>query len=283
LTCTGSFEGDQATVISQGAELDPQTSVNYNLGVTLTPTENLSASIDYWNYDYDDLIVQSESGQAILNSDCADDGIPNDPRIVRTGGGRLDSITTSFVNSGNVVTDGVDLALIYELNLDSIGDLRFDGRGTYVNKFEFTDGDDVIDGAGSRNFSNGFHTIPEWRWNAGATWFLGPHAINATVRYIDSYLNDQANNAKIDSMTTLDMQYSVQLGEIFGNGDTVLYVGVNNALDVDPPALRRNDSDGNLITQEDDPRSWIQRPGYDEYAGHDIRGRIIYAKAVYSF
>lgn len=283
LTCTGSFEGDQATVINQGGELDPQTSVNYNLGITLTPTQNLNASVDYWNYDYDNLIVQSESGQAILNNDCADDGIPNDPRVVRTGGGRLDSITTSFENAGNVVTDGIDLAIVYDLGLNSLGDVRFDGRGTFVNKFEVTDDGEVFDGVGSRNFSNGFHTIPQWRWNAGATWFIGRHTINATVRYIDSYLNDNANNAKIDSMTTLDFQYSVELGDMLGNGETFLYFGVNNAFDVDPPALRRNDSSGNLIRQEDDPVSWIQRPGYDEYGGHDIRGRIVYAKAVYSF
>jgi iron complex outermembrane receptor protein len=242
----------------------------------------LRASSDYWKFDYTNLIAPPKGAQAIVEDDCADDGVPNDPRITRNAGGQLTGVLTEFVNVGAVVTDGVDLNVDYTMELGASA-LLFDLRATLVNKFDVdTDGDGNadFDGAGSRNFRNNFRSMPKLRANVGGTWVVGEHRANLTVRYIDDYRNDQSNNAKVDAWSTLDAQYSYTLSGLIGEGDTTLMLGMNNVTDEDPPALARANADGTPVTRFRDNgtynRGWIDRPGYDDRAGHNLRGRIVY-------
>jgi hypothetical protein len=120
---------------------------------------------------------------------------------------------------------------------------------------------------------------------------MGEHSANLTFRYIDGYKNDQTNNGPVDSWTTIDAQYSINIPGLIGDGDTRLTVGVNNLTDEAPPALTRcsNDGFGNCgaILPYQNANTGVfdgtDRPGYDDRAGHDIRGRIVYARFVQSF
>jgi hypothetical protein len=51
--------------------------------------------------------------------------------------------------------------------------------------------------------------------------------------------------------------------------------------------LRRANDDGTFIERYRDDgtydRGWIDRPGYDDRAGHDIRGRIVYFRFKHAF
>jgi hypothetical protein len=166
--------------------------------------------------------------------------------------------------------------------------LIFDAAATQVMSFDvYVDGDGSteFDGAGSRNFSNNFSTMPELRAHAGVTWLMGDHSANLTFRHIDSYKNDQSNDAEVDSWNTIDAQYSILLPGLIGEGDTRLTVGVNNLTDEDPPALYRNDANGNRLPLQGAGGVFdgIDRPGYDDRAGHDIRGRIVYFRFVQGF
>ena len=58
---------------------------------------------------------------------------------------------------------------------------------------------------------------------------------------------------------------------------------MNNIFDIDPPGLRKNDANGNLIQQEGNQTSWQDRPGYDPKGGVDIRGRIMYMSLKQAF
>ena len=72
-----------------------------------------------------------------------------------------------------------------------------------------------------------------------------------------------------------------------GDGDTTLTLGVNNLTDEDPPILVRNNSDGTPRQRIGDDgvydRSWNDRPGYDDRAGVDVRGRIVYVQFKHLF
>ena len=267
-------------------DLQPQSANSINLGFVVQTPQGFSFSVDAWQYDYTDLIAQSEGAQAIVNNDCDDDGIANDSRVIRDAGGQLRQVNTQFVNIGEVKTSGLDFAMRYDYDAGDIGRFVFDGKASWVNKFQVdTTGDGVrdFDGVGSRNSRNSFAPIPEWRGNVSASWFNDIHYANVTLRYIDGYLNDNSNNAPVSSMTTIDMQYTVTLPELLGENDTTLTVGANNIFDVDPPELARHDSNGNLITRADNPISFIDRPSYDDRVGHDIRGRVIYVRMKQSF
>ena len=281
--CVNTGLNNNVGVTVQGApDLSPQESENYALGV-IFQFDQVSASIDYWNFDYTDLIAQSEGPQAIVDNDCLDDGIPNDPRVIRDAGGQLREVITQFVNVGSVVTDGIDVNANWNGDFAG-GSLNLALGMTYVNKFDVdTNGDGTVDfdGAGNRNFRNNFSTMPELRANVGGTYMMGNHTLNVTARYIDGYNNDQSNNAPVDSWTTVDAQYSYVMTELLG-GETTLTLGVNNLLDEDPPALNRANSDGTPVTRFRDNgtynRGWIDRPGYDDRAGHDLRGQVVYVR-----
>lgn len=260
-------------VFNSGSDLEPQSSENFNLGVVLQPVDALSVSLDYWVYDYTDLIAPSESAQAILINDCADDGIPNDPRVVRGATGQISRINTTSVNIGSVEASGFDLDLSYVL-----GPFGFDLIATYVNEFVVDDEQTSFDAVGSRNFLNNFGAQPQLRMNGSLSWQSGAHSANATIRYIDSYDNDQSNNAPIDSFTTLDLQYAIDMEGVIGDGDTTLRIGANNVLDEDPPALQRYDASGNLITGI----NAIDRPASD-LTVHEIRGRVLYVGFTHLF
>lgn len=263
-------------------ELKPQNAANFNAGFVLRPLDSLQLSADFWDYAYEDLIVQESSPQAIVDRDCADDGIANDPRITRNGSGQLRVVRDQIVNVGRVDTNGVDIAARYQLEAGVLGFLGFDARATYINKFEVVRraGAAAEDQRGSRNAANGFSPTPKWRANFGLSWSNGAHSANTTVRYIDSYGNDQNasptfGTPEIKSFTTVDLQYQLALNGLINDEETVIAVGANNVFDVDPPALPRFDSAGNVVQGG-------VRPGYDGEV-HDIRGRVLYVRFTQSF
>ena len=281
--------------VTGAPDLTPQESENFNLGVVFQ-FERFRAAVDYWTFEYTDLIAQDETPQAVVDNDCktdgstpSADGIPNDPRVIRDAGGQLRQVLTQFVNISAVETDGIDITADYAIDVGA-GQVILDFAATYVLSFDVdADGDGSLDfdGAGSRNFRNNFSTMPQLRSYLGGTWLTGNHSLNLTARYIDSYDNDQSNNATVDSWTTVDAQYSYVWPELIGSGDTTFTLGVNNIADEDPPALNRANDDGSPVTRFNSDgtynRGWIDRPGYDDRAGHDLRGRIVYFRFMQSF
>lgn len=277
-TCGPGGQASLIFVVTTGGDLKPQSADNFNLGFATRPTDNFSLSVDYWNYDYSDLIAPSESAQAIIDNDCADDGIVNDPRVIRAGSGDLSKVETTFTNIGSVETDGFDIGAEYVWDTASIGSVLLSLQATMISSFEVDDGSNpVFDAVGSRNFRNNFGPQPEWRWNTALDWNRGIHSANLTVRYIDEYLNDQSNNTPIESFTTIDVQYAVTLDGLFGgDGTTTFMIGSNNLTDEDPPALADQDAinSGSI--------NIVDFPGYDQRV-HDVRGRIVYVGFKHAF
>ncbi|MGI9250832.1 MAG: TonB-dependent receptor plug domain-containing protein [Pseudohongiellaceae bacterium] len=290
LVCESTGLNNNIVVAVKGSpDLAPQESENFNFGVVLQLENGLNASFDYFNFDYTDLIASSEGAQAIVNNDCMDDMIPNDPRVTRDAGGQLRQVDTEFVNIGSVETNGFDMNLRYNLDVGA-GSLLVDAAATYVLGFDVKDGDDVFDGAGSRNFNNNFSTIPELRGHVGGTYSWGNHTFTGKLRYIGGYTNDQSNNGKVDAWETVDVQYNYFTSDLIRDGgDTRFTFGINNLFANEPPRLTRLDGDGNerpalrpnaggMISD-----GLSDRPGYDDRAGHDLRGRIVYLKVTQSF
>lgn len=274
----GEFGVSQGTIVRTlgNEDLVAQSSTSFTLGVVFQSGQSFNGSLDYWSFEYEDLIAPGLNGQSIVDNDCAEDGIANDPRVIRDGGGQLQEVQTSFENVGLVETDGVDLALSYR-----VGDFSLSADAAYVLSFDVTDAAGItIDRVGSRNATNSFNTLPELRGVLGLDWQRDDHAANVTVRYTDGYDNDQSNDAPIDSFTTVDIQYRIDLSDAFGTSRSALTVGIENVFDEDPPGLVRNDVNGNRITGT---IADYDRPGYDPRSGASLRGRIAYVRAEYGF
>ena len=283
LVCRNSNRTSNPLVRTSGDDnLKPQKSFNYSLGIVATPRPGISFSVDYWRYRYKDLIAAGQSAQAIIDRDCAGDGIPNDPRILRGGSGLIDEVQTSYVNVGRVVTDGFDLAASYQFAPGDLGRFAVNLDATYLRKFDvFGASGPSFDGAGSRNFANNFRTMPKWRGTGQLGWERGPIGASITLRYIDGYKNDQSNDAPISSWTTVDVSLAYGLPVLGRDKPLVVTVGADNLFDRDPPALIKYDANGKLITNA--TINYVDRPGYDAYSGADLRGRILYLRLKQEF
>ena len=251
-----------------GGGLSPQSARSSNIGLLFRPASSTALSFDYWTLDYRDVIAQGSSFQAIVDEDCRDDGRPNDPRVQRDSSGQLSVVTTDYENVGAVRTGGLDANGYHDLDT-AVGVFRLSADATLIYQFDVNAaGEGFTDQLGNRNDTNGFAPTPELRLNLGISWQHERHAAGLTVRFVDSYRNDEVTSLpKIAAWTTLDLNYSYVLENLLG-GDTTLYLGARNLTDEDPPALPSG-------------RTGIQRynlrPGFDGFV-HDIKGRTIYLR-----
>ena len=262
--------GDNFAVstVLRGGGLRPQTARSANFGLLLRPLDNAAVSLDFWTLDYRSVIAQRRSFQAIVDDDCRDDGRPNDSRVERDSSGQLSVVTTDYENVGAVRSRGLDANAYFDFE-SAAGDFRVSVDATLLTRFDVDSaGRGFVDQLGNRNDTNGFAPTPELRLNVGLAWRRGAHAASLTVRYVDSYKNDEvASLPKIAAWTTLDANYSFDLDKLFG-GNATLSVGVRNLTDKDPPPL----PSGRPGAQR-----YNLRPGYDGFV-HDIKGRTVYAR-----
>ena len=273
---TDSFNTAQ---ITQGGGLQPQTATNWNFGA-IYQGEQFTGSVDYWSYEFEDLIGPGEAFGSIVSGECADtngDGIGDtyvpDSRVGRNGVGQLSEVTTDFINLGSVDTDGIDIAATYAFYNVMGGQLVLDAKATYINSFDidFGDGSPVFDGAGNRNsFIDLLGSVPDLRVNLGVNWMSDKQVAGIYVRHIGDYDDREpdGDNDGIDAFTVLDLQYSYTFDELMGSGSTTFSIGMNNATDEDPPAIDRGSVNGRI--------------GFDQQVA-DPRGRITYLRVKHTF
>jgi iron complex outermembrane receptor protein len=264
------FDNFNVTTTTLGGDLDPQTATNYNLGVVFT-TESFTGSVDYWNYDYEDLIGPGESAASILTNECSNSIYVPDARVTRDSNGQVISVVNSFTNLGGVEADGIDLSATYIFDDVAGGQLGLNAYLTYITNYDVDQGDGspTFDGLNNRNASFGqLGSVPETRLNVGVDWRTDKHAVNLWARYIGGYDDRSPGNEfeAIDSWTVLDFQYMLSLN--VGGGVTDLSIGVNNLTDEDPPAIDRASANG--------------RRAFDNQV-HDPRGQIFYLRFKHSF
>lgn len=257
------------------ADLTPEQSEAYNVGLSFEPIDNLSIELDYWNFDFEDLIIQ-ESAQAILNLDPSDT-----TRILRAGNpqnGPLLGVNNTYVNASSLTTNGFDIVASYKLETE-IGSFMPNLSATFINTYDLNDPQaGKVEGAGRRNFTNVGVSSPELRANLGLGWRHDAYGANVFVRYISSYDDDQncadgsaitlgcgnAGLKEVDSHVTYDAQFTVDVGSLLDTQTSyVLTLGGINLTDEEPPQLFTN-------------------AGFDSKV-HDPRGRQLYLRLAVEF
>ncbi|OUS27220.1 hypothetical protein A9Q99_15660 [Gammaproteobacteria bacterium 45_16_T64] len=251
--------GSFVPVVTEGnADLTPEKAFISNLGVVFEPTNNLRASLDYWRYEYKDIIIK-ESAEGIFAAN------PNDPKIVydaTTGG--ISQLNLDFINASSVITDGIDLTFKYMMPTE-YGSFKITNNTAYIHRYnlQVEEDDATIHAVGSRNFLNIARPLPRWRSSLGLSWLYGQHGFSTTTRYTHSYRNDEidennpSDDSDIDSHLTQDVQYnySIPINDEF---ESQVTLGVINLFDQDPPEVSTNF-------------------GYDSKL-HDPRGRLVYGR-----
>jgi outer membrane receptor protein involved in Fe transport len=101
--------------------LEPEESTNYNLGFIWTPTDALTLSLDYFNYDYDNIIIPDDYS-----------GLANDCQINWGLAGR----PASLLADGSVNPDYLAIEACNSRNLDGDAgtpDVLLDTQGNALN------------------------------------------------------------------------------------------------------------------------------------------------------
>jgi hypothetical protein len=213
-------------------------------------------------------VIVEQNSQALLNAAALGDPLASAQVIRDPTTGLLVRVDSYYQNASALNTDGFDLSAAYTFDLAAKGTLRVGAEGTYISKYDLDDPQaGRVDGAGKRNFANFGTSTPRWRADAFVNWHHQRHAVNAYVRYIDSYVDDEVQLGQgpesyrpIASDATVDAQYAYTVGRRYS---PTLSFGALNLFDRDPPHVATNG-------------------GYDSKVA-DPRGRVLYAKAAFKF
>ncbi len=239
-------------------ELEPEKADVWNVGARFAPLESLTFDVDYWRFDYRNIIVK-ENAQAIIDAN------PFDPKIIREAGQIL-RIDTNYINAPSVETDGIDVAAAYSFETSRGQVWSWNADLTYIHKYVIQSAPGAVkqDVSGSRNFRTFARSLPKWRSTLGARWLNGPLAVAAYVRTISGYEDDQ-NGVPVDNHVTVDGQISYRFGDASQSASNApaLTFGVINLFDQDPPDVNTS-------------------VGFDSKV-HDPRGRVVYARISAAF
>lgn len=243
-------------------DLKPETSTNTNLGLVYSPTDNLNLRLDWWQFEYEDVIT-IENAQGKLNAD------PNGPSVSRVNG-VLNGMQVSYINAATVDTDGIDVSADWNIPAGDAGDFGVQLAYSRFNSYEIPDGNggkkDVV---GSFNHDNFVRSLPEAKWNLTADWERGNHSAAVVLYHVDSYTTGRAVPASavgfdnnIDSWQTVDASYNFN----FNIGDTqaVFTLGGKN------------------LTDEEAPRVYDAANFSYDPKQHDPRGRLYYARVKFA-
>jgi len=237
-------------------DLSPEESEALNFGLTWEAWGGLKLDLDYYNFDFTDVII-AENFQAVVNSD------PNNPDlVVRNAAGSIVQVNTNFVNASSVETAGVDYGVSYEFDFGDVTLVPF-FQGTSVINYDLDDPQaGFVDGVGNRNFTNFGTSVPKHRFNTGVNLIADGHRLDIFGRFIDAYDDDQNNGQRIDNHFTFDGRYSFNFGDYFDvlGEATSVNIGVINAFDQDPPQVFTN---GGFDSKIHDPRGRLLYAGFD--------------------
>ena len=127
--------------------LQPETSVNYSLGAVFSPLPNLSGTLDLYHINLDHRIVSTQSFYSEIANSANTAGVQQPAyalvtTALQTNGNQLNpaiftDYASFFTNGVDTSTDGVDLALDYVTQFDSIGKIDWTLNANY-NHTEIT-------------------------------------------------------------------------------------------------------------------------------------------------
>ena len=249
---------EYTAIFAGNPDLGPEESSSYNLGVIYEVSDNLDFSIDYYNYDIENII---DSDTQFVLTNFGDDqtiveriptAIPNDP-------GEIVQVFDSFQNIGDLETSGLDLDVSYQLS-NTAGDFQFSFAMNYVLSYEDYRPD--ADGGQRLNLSEGEFEQPEVRHTSSVDWTKDDLNAVLSINYIGEFSGDADTgfgDKTIAAMTTVDAVFNYT-----GLENTVLTVGATNLFNEEPP-FSHHEFTGFVNTT------------------HSGQGRFIYAQAKYSF
>ncbi len=253
-------------------DLVPEVADSWTAGVVLRPSgflDGLQLSVDYYDIQVDKAIG-TLGGQTIANR-CFQGATEFCSLITR------DPVTNDLVQIRNIqlnvnsqILKGIDLEAQYRVAMGGAGDLDFRLLGTIINDLITIDSVGPTQRAGMTGWRAGTQAgMPDWSGDLLTTWSRGPVSLTMHNKYIPSgqynnslvgpneagyaiNLPNSANVNEVDSAfyTDLSGQFQIKGDEL------VVFAGVNNVFDKDPPTAPSVAGNGNFILFDPIGRSY---------------------------
>jgi iron complex outermembrane recepter protein len=263
-----------------GPILKPERAKTYTLGLDIAPAgTGFKANMSYFNLAIRDRLVRispttiggilanyfATGTSPFINSLVFNPSLElttrlfNDPRFLglagpgpqRSPGDIGGIIYATQTNLAALKTNGIDIALDYDVPLTSAGKLKLFGNGTWVRNYR-------VQGTPRDAFEEKVNLYEStgnpvsFKSRQGATWTAGPLVLTGALNYVGSYkcmagcFVPSATGApvpntspiRIGSWTTLDLNVRYELGKVSKRlGNSALTLSVLNAFDKAPPFI----------------------------------------------
>ena len=270
---TGERDLQVPNLTGGNTQLKPERSKQASIGIVVQPTQQLSASVDYWLVRIQD-VLSVPSVQEVVSRFRAGDPAYAGLVTIDPATNAVTHVTTTQQNSGNARVRGLDLDVNYRDNFGP-GRLDINFAGTYMIQFDQTSPGGVIshkvgtmvdkDGNPVLDANNG-GVVLRWKHALTGTWTQGDWAFTLTQNFYKGYqtgrdLND--NQHFVNDQALYDAQVAYR-----GIKNLKLALGVRNLFDKNPPMYI--------------PVSNQFQAGYD-ISQYDPRSRFVYLNANYKF
>ena len=272
-------------------KLVPEKSKQFSLGTIVEPVKGLSASVDYYHVRVDHAIIALDA-QTVVNLAAAGNPVYV-PLVSRDSSGNITNIVTNNVNSGGVVTAGVDVDVKWNGFRTPAGQFGAELAGTWIQKYDLTTIDGTVQHSVGRTTDTSDSAINAvtnggmiFRWKHALTvnWKYGGYGLALTQNYQSSYKDAPpaiddcdprdytapdappsvcSTGRRVGAFATYDLQ-----GEYSGLKNLSFRLGLKNMFDRQPPRVTTNGT--------------YFQTGYDP-TYYDPHGRFVYGSATYKF
>lgn len=225
--------------------LGPEKAKSFTAGLVLQPTKDLSATIDYWSVDLEDVIaaVGAETiVQRCFNRDGANPTFSPTNQWCQLfsrdqNDGGVINLSQLSRNQAFAKVTGVDIVVDYNLNLQRYGALRWNITSTYTEKYETqtTSVDPIRNYSGTIGATTASAT-PKWRVNLTTSYTLGDLNVQLSNRWIDKmvHANTVTGGSPVSNTGTAATWYHDLAVRYALTRNVALRAGVSNLTDQKP-------------------------------------------------
>jgi len=255
---------------SGNPKVKPETSRNLDVGVVLSPVNNVDLSLDWYRIYLYNVIAPNATAQQILSDPAAYPG-----ELVRAANGTAVYVTALFTNQFEVLTSGLDINGGIGFPLADGAKLKFVADATYVSTFMVESAGVWSEYAASNGWDylspiSGGGPVPHWRASLSGQWDNPNWSGKVAMRYVDGYQNSLTplgitTQQEVSSFTAFDLY-----GQYRGLKNWKFSMSVVNLFNRQPPY----DSAALLFFPSGQP--------YDPVTYDDL-GRMIDLHVAYSF
>jgi len=249
------------------ADLTPEKSKGWTLGMVVEPTKSMTVSVDYWNIRMTDMLANLPEQVYFLNPE------KYKSFFVRNADGTINYIKNVTMNLGGQKAAGVDISASYSFPRSSAwGDFKVQLDGTYLTQFDNQlekDSGFVSNvgrfGLASNGTTSSFPIITyRWKHTLKLNWALGNWSAQMTQNY----------NSKYEDQNLVAQQYWRDINSYKPWNLTATYKGfkniaitggITNLFDSAPPATNHSGYSNGYLSSAASPigRSYNLRATYN--------------------